>query len=74
MAYLCGPPDAVPQHPNAHGAVVLRCALIQAVKVDGMLQGTVFDQAPLGYVLVIPGQAHDEAKIGLWVGIQLMSA
>lgn len=39
-----------------------------------MFEGAVFDKAALGDVLVVFGQAHDEAQVDLGVGVELAGA
>ena len=55
-------------------AVVARGALVESLEVNGMLQRAVLDQGTLGNVLVVLGQAHDEAEIDLGVRVELAGA
>lgn len=53
-------------------AVVARRALVKGVEVDGMLEGTVLDEGPVGDELVVLGQAPDEAKVDLRLGVEFL--
>lgn len=56
------------------GTIVARGALVERLEVDGVLEGAVLDQGTLGDVLVVAGEAHDEAEAGLGVGVELAGA
>ena len=72
--YLGSSLYAPPEHANAVCPVVLGGALVEAVKVNGVLERAVLDQAALGYVLVVSCQAHGEAEERLGVGVELLRA
>lgn len=74
VTYLGRPSYAVPQHPDAETAVVRGGALVEAVKVDGMLQRAVLDQGALRDVFVVARQAHGEAEVRLGVGVESLRA
>lgn len=50
-----GSPDAASEHTHPIGAIILGGALVELVKVDGMLEGAVLDQTALGDVAVVLG-------------------
>lgn len=56
------------------GAVVAGCALVELANVNGVLESAVLDQGALGDVLVVLGQAHDEAQVDLGVRVELAGA
>jgi hypothetical protein len=72
--YLGGPLYALPQHPDAKRPVVLGRAVVEFVKVNGVLERAVLDQAALGDLFVVARQAHGEAEERLGVGVQLLRA
>lgn len=53
-------------------AVVARRALVKGVEVDGMLEGTVLDEGPVRDEFVVLGQAPDEAKVDLRLGVEFL--
>lgn len=55
-------------------SVILDCALVQRLEVDGMLESAVLDQRAFWDVLVVLGQAHDEAEADLGIGIEFAGA
>ena len=55
-------------------AVVPRSALVESLEVNSVLQRAVLNQGALWDVLVVLGQAHDEAEVDLGVGVELAGA
>lgn len=55
-------------------AVVARGTLVELLDINGVLQGAVLDKGPLRNLLVVFGQAHDEAEADLGVRIELACA
>lgn len=74
QTYIGASLDAVPQQTDTQGTVVLGSTLVELVKVDGVLERTVFDQAPLRNLMVVLGQTHGETKEDLGIGVQLLGA
>lgn len=66
--------DAAAQEVETVSAVVAGGALVELLDVDGVLQGAILDEGALGNLLVVLGQAHDEAEADLGVGVELARA
>lgn len=70
--YIGRAADAVPEHLNSPGAIVLARTFVQLLEINGMLQRAVLDQTPLWDVWVVLDQTHGESEVGLRVGIQVL--
>src|SRR4051812_34380008 len=62
--------DALPQHADAPGAVVLTDAVVQLIEVDAVLKRAVRHELPLRDARVLPRQAHGEAEVDFRVRVQ----
>lgn len=72
--YICCALNALAKHVKAVGAIIAGSAIVQPLKIYGMLESAVLDERPLRYVLVVLGQAHDETEINLGIGVKLACA
>lgn len=70
--YIGRAADAVPEHLDSPGAVVLARALVQLLEIDGMLQRAVLNETPLRDVWVVLDHTHGEPKVGLRVGVYVL--
>lgn len=71
--YVGGAADAVPEHLDPPGAVILARTLVQLLEINGVLQRAILDETPLRDVWVVLDQTHGESKIGLRVGVDVLS-
>lgn len=72
--YISTSLNTVSEETDALGTVVLGGAFVELVKVDGVLERAILDQAALGDLIVVLGQTHSEAKEDLGIGVQLLGA
>lgn len=54
--------------------IIASSTLVQALEVDGVFEGAVFDESALGDVLVILGETHDEAEVRLGIRVEFADA
>lgn len=66
------PLHTLPQHASAECTVVFGGALIEFVEVQGMLERTILDQAPLWDIFVRLDQAVRKTKILFGIRVQLL--
>lgn len=65
---------AVAEELETVGAVVARGALVNLANIYSVLESAVLDEGAVGNALIVPREAHDEAKADLGVGVELAGA
>ena len=59
----------MPEQLKAMSSIIASSTFVKGIEVDSVFQSAVLDERTFGNMLVVTGQAHDEPKARLGVGI-----